>query len=91
MDQILARETLLPPGTECRPLDHGSYALTIPGHVEPARITTSPDIFDNFFESHQLLLPDAPLFRTMNGERIELTDEEDKRLDEIRFENLLLE
>jgi hypothetical protein len=31
------------------------------------QITTRPAIFDDHFESHQLLLPDSPLFRAMVG------------------------
>jgi hypothetical protein len=63
MEPILRREDLLPPGVEVAPLDAGSFSLRVPGHAEPARVTPLPKVFDNHFESHQLLLPDGPLFR----------------------------
>ncbi|MDB4303626.1 DEAD/DEAH box helicase, partial [Desulfosarcina sp.] len=66
MDKILQNEDLLPPGYACRELEPNTYALSIPGINDEARITTSPMIFDQHFESHQLLLPDSPIFRKMS-------------------------
>jgi hypothetical protein len=65
MDTILKEEELLPPGFACRELEPGTYALSIPGNKDEARVTTRPTVFDQHFESHQLLLPDSPLFRRM--------------------------
>lgn len=65
LDGILIREDLLPPGMECKRLDAHTYSLSIPGRNQIARITTSPAVFDEHFENHQLLLPDSPLFRKM--------------------------
>jgi SNF2 family DNA or RNA helicase len=65
MDRVLRDERLLPPGVECRELERSTYALRIPGQMEFARITTAPSIFDEHFESHQLLQPGAPLFQVM--------------------------
>jgi SNF2 family DNA or RNA helicase len=65
MDAILRRPELLPPGAECQELEPCTYALRLPGAAESARVTTSPRIFDDHFESHQLLLPDSPLFRKL--------------------------
>lgn len=65
LDRVLLREDLLPLGVECEPLDPGTYSLRLPGEVDFARVTTRPSIFDDHFESHQLLLPDSPLFRRM--------------------------
>lgn len=65
MDSILRRADLLPPGVECTELEAGTYALRIPGQAEFARVTTMPGIFDEHFESHQLLQPGAPLFKVL--------------------------
>ena len=62
MDMLLRDEHLIPPGVECQELDPSTYAMRIPGHMEKARVTTSPRIFDEHFESHQLFLPEGPLF-----------------------------
>ncbi len=62
MDRILKRDDLIPPGIECFPKDPYSYELRIPGYSQGARITTSPGVFDEHFENHQLLFPDSPLF-----------------------------
>jgi len=62
---VLRNPSLLPPGVECRPLDAGTYALRLPGQQKEARITSKPDVFDEHFESHQLLHADAPLFRQL--------------------------
>jgi len=44
--------------------EHGIQQVVIlPGEKSSARITADPAIFDDHFESHQLLLPDGPLFR----------------------------
>ena len=53
----------MPAGFECQELEPSTYKLQIPGQREAARVTTGPAIFDDHFESHQLLLPDSPLFR----------------------------
>jgi SNF2 family DNA or RNA helicase len=62
LETLLNREDLLPPGTECKKLDAGAYALIIPGYAEQARVTASPSVFDEHFESHQLFCQDSPLF-----------------------------
>ena len=65
MDAILQNEKLLPPGFDSRELEVSTYALSVPGTKDEARVTTSPKVFDQHFESHQLLLPESPLFRRM--------------------------
>ena len=65
MDEILKQEELLPSGFACRELEPKTYALSIPGEKNEARVTTSPAVFDQHFESHQLLLPDSPIFGRM--------------------------
>lgn len=67
LDTILHDTTLLPPSVECKELEPSTYALQMPGETQSARITTSPTIFDEHFESHQLLLPDSPLFNQLLG------------------------
>ncbi len=61
----MAREALLPAGVECRKLDAATYAIRLPGRTDEARVTTSPRVFDDHFESHQLLFPDSPLFNQL--------------------------
>jgi hypothetical protein len=65
MDEILKQEELLPSGFACRELEPKTYALSIPGEKQEARVTTSPAVFDQHFESHQLLLHDGPIFSRM--------------------------
>jgi len=68
-DAILRRPELLPPGVECSALEPSTYAMRVPGCPDQARVTPSPAIFDDHFESHQLLLPGSPLF----GRLMEMT------------------
>jgi len=63
--KVLKCPDLLPPGTTCAELDAGTFSLSLPGEPGLARITADPAIFDDFFESHQLALPDGPLFRRL--------------------------
>lgn len=63
LDTVLRNASLLPATIECHELEPSTYALRMPGETQSARITTSPSIFDEHFESHQLLLPDSPLFK----------------------------
>jgi len=65
LDTILNREDLLPPGVESRKLDADAYALLIPGYAQQARITASPAVFDEHFESHQLFCQDSPIFNKL--------------------------
>ena len=65
INQVLLRNDLLPPGSVCKELDARTFSLSIPGDAGLARITADPDIFDDHFESHQLFLPDGPLFRSL--------------------------
>jgi SNF2 family DNA or RNA helicase len=65
IDQVLSRSDLLPPGSVCRELEARTYSITVPGERGSARITADPEIFDDHFESHQLVLPDGPLFRQL--------------------------
>jgi hypothetical protein len=63
LDRVLGDPRLLPPGVECEPLEPGTYALQIPGMEEKARVTANPAVFDEHFESHQMVCPDSPIFR----------------------------
>ena len=65
IDAVLAAPALLPPGVECSPLEPQTYCLQLPGHKDKARVTASPIIFDDHFESHQMVAPDSPLFRKL--------------------------
>jgi len=65
IEKTVKDEHLLPPGVVCKELDPHTFSLTIPGHDEPARVTTSPEVFDGHFQSHQFLVPDSPLYREL--------------------------
>ena len=65
IEAVLKREELLPPGTECHELEPHTFAIRLPGQKESARITADPAIFDDYFESHQFMVPDSPLFKEM--------------------------
>jgi SNF2 family DNA or RNA helicase len=65
LDRVMHNERLLPPGVVCKELDPRTYAITIPGGSTATRITTSPDVFDDHFESHQLVLYDSPVFKRL--------------------------
>ena len=62
---VLRRSELLPPGIECTELEPSTFRVCVPGRQEPARVTADPEIFDEHFESHQLLLADSPLYREL--------------------------
>jgi SNF2 family DNA or RNA helicase len=62
---MLSRCDLLPPGSICTELEPRTFKLSLPGEKETARITADPAIFDDHFESHQLVLPGGPLFQQM--------------------------
>jgi hypothetical protein len=65
IDAVLANPALLPPGVECSPLEPQTYSLQLPGQKDKARVTASPAIFDDHFESHQMVAPDSPVFRKL--------------------------
>jgi ERCC4-related helicase len=62
LDVVLNRSGILPPGTEWRRLDPGSYALRLPGMAQEIRVTTQAEVFDDHFESHDFLSPGGRLF-----------------------------
>jgi SNF2 family DNA or RNA helicase len=65
LDLALNHPGVLPPGTEWRRLDVGSYALRLPGMAKEVRVTTQADIFDDYFESHEFMSPGGPLFNQL--------------------------
>ena len=68
LDLALNHPGILPPGTEWRRLDKGSYALRLPGMAQEVRVTTQAEIFDDHFESHEFLSPGGPLFEKIAGD-----------------------
>jgi len=65
IDRVMNRADLRPPQMDWRPLDAGSYALSIPGFAEPVRVTTRAEIFDDHFESHAFLGPGNPIYERL--------------------------
>jgi len=57
IDRVLNRDDLRPPQIEWQVLDSSSYSFSMPGLAEPVRVTTSSQIFDDHFESHEFLGP----------------------------------
>ncbi len=53
MDEIMTRDELLPAGVECQKLDASTYALRLPARTDEVRVTTSPVVFDDYFESNE--------------------------------------
>ena len=62
MDIVLRACGLLPSGVQCTELDAGTYSLCLPGMTDAVRVTGRPAIFDECFESHQLLWYGGPMF-----------------------------
>jgi ERCC4-related helicase len=62
LDAALNRPELLPPAVELRPLDRCSYGLRIPGFDRELRVTTSAEVFDDHFQSHDFLSPGGRVF-----------------------------
>jgi hypothetical protein len=77
LDAALRLPGVLPPGAELSPLDPGSYKLRLPGAASPFRVTTSADVFDDHFESHEFLSPGGPLFETLAGPTLEVASASD--------------
>lgn len=88
LDTVLRDATLLPACVDCQELDPSTYALRMPGETQSARITTSPIIFDEHFESHQLLLPDSPLFRSVL-DAVEASPDDEVSDDDFTLDHLL--
>jgi hypothetical protein len=62
LDAALNRTEARPTALEWKPLDPGSYAVSMPGMQEPARGTTSADVFEDHPESMLFLSPGGKLF-----------------------------
>jgi superfamily II DNA or RNA helicase len=73
LDAVVNRPEMLPPGVELRPLDRRSYGLRIPGFDRELRVTTSANVFDEHFESHDFLSPGGQVFEQM-AEQVVGTD-----------------
>jgi superfamily II DNA or RNA helicase len=57
IERVMNREDLRPSQIEWKVLDAGSYAFSMPGMPTAIRVTTRAAIFDDHFESHELLGP----------------------------------
>jgi len=62
LDAALNRTEARPAALEWKPLDPGSYAVSMPGMQEPARGTTSAEVFEDHPESMVFLSPGGQLF-----------------------------
>ena len=71
IDAALNRPGVLPQGAQWVRLDPGSYKLLVPGASGPVRVTTSAEVFDDHFESHEFLSPGGALFETLAGPSID--------------------
>lgn len=65
LDEIVRHKELIPADVECESLDDRSFKIRLPGMSESVRATTSSQIFDDQFESHQMLSFDGPVFRKL--------------------------
>ncbi len=65
IEQVLRDADLLPAGVQAKELEPRTFSLTIPGLVDPIRVTVAPDIFEEHFESHQMAVHDSPIFREL--------------------------
>ncbi len=65
VEEVLRREELLPSGVECHELEPSTFKMRLPGQAEWSRVTASPEMFDEHFESHQMALHDSPVFRCL--------------------------
>ena len=49
-------------------MDRGALRhRVLPGSTDATRVTTSPEVFDEHYENHQLLLPDSPIYRRLKA------------------------
>ncbi len=62
IDTSLNRPDIRPPEIDWKKLDYRSYSLQLPGMSESIRATTSGDVFEDHFESHEFLSPGGHLF-----------------------------
>ena len=63
LDRLIASPSLLPPGTEIRPMGTREYSLLAPGMTVPLRVTTDPEYYEANADSLELWSPGSPLFR----------------------------
>ena len=75
IDAALNQPRVRPQQMEWKPLDAGSYAITLPGMAAAVRATTSDEVFDDHFESHQFLSPGGPLFEQLKNSQNVTHDE----------------
>jgi hypothetical protein len=71
---VLAREDLLPFGTEAKPADRASRAWLAPGLPQPVRVTTSRAYYEAHPESCELWSPGSPVFPKPDGIKDEPLD-----------------
>jgi hypothetical protein len=62
LDAALNRPAMRPPQLQWQPLDLRSYAVALPGMATRVRATTSAEVFDDHFESHEFFSPAGQLF-----------------------------
>ena len=65
MELVLSNPELLPPEFRLKRLDRATFALQVPGARRPGRITVRPDVFEQHFESVQLLHAGGALFESI--------------------------
>lgn len=61
LDRLLGNEKAMPPGISVQPLSARDYRYSAPG-MEPLRITTDRNFFEEHAESVELWSPGSPLF-----------------------------
>ena len=62
LDRVIADPSLMPPGTEVRPMGPREYSLLAPGMQQPIRVTTDPAYYEENSESVELWSPGNPFF-----------------------------
>ncbi|MFH1739958.1 MAG: helicase-related protein, partial [bacterium] len=65
IDASLNKSDVRPPEMDWKQLDFRSYAMQLPGMPDQVRATTSSDVFEDHFESHEFLSPGGHLFRAI--------------------------
>ncbi len=65
-DMILAHAHACPSGCEVRPLDPGSYAVSVPGR-DTGRVTTEAEVFEYSADNQQLFSPGGDTFNAFSA------------------------
>jgi hypothetical protein len=62
LDVVISTQSLMPPGSEVKPMGSREYALRQPGLQKPIRVSTDPAYYEEHADNVELWSPGSPIF-----------------------------